>query len=314
MNIVITGGLGFLGSNLAKELYSRGHNIIILDKKTKTNQTYLPKKMKIYYCDINSEKSLHKIRIKKSNILIHCAAQPSAAKSFEIPKIDLETNIIGTFNLINWSKRNHTQKIIYASTFNVYEENSKNFILNEESKCKPKSLYAISKLTAENYIRIYANYLGIKWNIIRMFNIYGPGQDPNNKFLGMINIFLNMAKKDPQIIVKGSLNRFRDFVFINDVIKAWTLVIEDKKHFNEIYNVGSGKKTTIKFLLKNISLILKKKLIVEEKTGTPGDFLGCVADIKKIKRDLGYKPRTNLKKGLGIFNKWIESSTLKIYD
>ena len=126
MNIIITGGLGFLGSNLAKEFFSRGHNIIILDKKKGINVSHLSKKIRIYNCDINSEKSLNKIKIRKTNILIHCAAQPSAAKSFEIPKIDLDTNIMGTFNLINWSKKNHTKKIVYASTFNVYEENNKN--------------------------------------------------------------------------------------------------------------------------------------------------------------------------------------------
>lgn len=307
MNIVITGGLGFLGSNLAKRLFSRGHKIIILDKITKKNIFQIPKKIKIYNCDICSEESLNRIKIKKSSILIHCAAQPSAAKSFEIPKADMATNINGTFNLLNWSKKNKIKKIVYASTFNVYEENSKKFILDEKSKCEPKSLYAISKLSAENYIRVYGSYLGIKWNIIRMFNVYGPGQDPKNKFLGMINIFLNMAKNEPKIIVKGSLNRFRDFVFIDDVINAWILVVEDKKNYNEIYNVGSGKKTTIKELLKKISVVLNKKIIVNEKAGTPGDFLGCVASIKKIKKDLGYKPATNLKEGIAIFNKWIDN-------
>jgi len=306
MNIIITGGLGFLGSNLAKKLFSRGHKIIILDKVRKTHLLPISKKIKIYNCNINSQKSLDKIKIKKSSVLIHCAAQPSAAKSFEIPEVDLKTNIIGTFNLLNWSKKNQIQKIVYASTFNVYEEDNKNFILNEESKCKPKSLYAISKLTAENYIRVYGNHIGIKWNIIRMFNIYGPGQDPENKFLGMINIFLNMAKKDPKIIVKGSLDRFRDFVFIDDIIRAWVLIVEDKKHGNEIYNVGSGQKTTINELLKKISIVLNKKIVVEEKSGTPGDFMGCVADINKIKRDLGYKPAANLENGLREFNKWID--------
>jgi UDP-glucose 4-epimerase len=309
MNIIITGGHGFLGSNLARELNKRGHKITILDKKRTINNYNLSfsKKIKTYNVDISSKKSLNKIKIKEKSLLIHCAAQPSAAKSFEIPELDLQTNIVGTFNLLNWSKKNKIQKIVYASTFNVYEENNKQFYLNEDYKCNPKSLYATSKLTAENYIRVYCKFLGIKWNIIRMFNIYGPGQDPNNKFLGMINIFLNMAKKEPKIVVKGSLKRFRDFVFINDVIRAWILVVEDKKHFNEIYNVGSGKKTSIKELLNQISLTIKKKLTVEEQQGTPGDFMGCVADIKKIKRDLGFKPLINLSKGLKIFNKWIEN-------
>tara|TARA_B100000686_G_C16758848_1_gene957363 strand:+ start:1277 stop:2212 length:936 start_codon:yes stop_codon:yes gene_type:complete len=309
MNIIITGGHGFLGSHLARELNKRGHKITIFDKKRGKNNYSSPfsKKIKRYNVDISSKKSLNKIKIKEKSVLIHCAAQPSVAKSFEVPELDLKTNIVGTFNLISWSKKNKIKKIVYASTFNVYEENNKNFYLNEDNRRRPKSLYAISKLTAEDYLRVYCKFLGIKWNVIRMFNVYGPGQDPNNKFHGMINIFLNMAKKKPKILVKGSLRRFRDFVFIDDVVKAWVLIIEDKKHYNKIYNVGSGIKTSIKELLKQISLTIKKKLVVKEQKGTPGDFMGCVANIKKIKRDLGYKPQTSLSKGLKIYNKWIEN-------
>ena len=98
-------------------------------------------------------------------------------------------------NIINFSYIKKVQKIIFASTFNVYKENFKSAQLKEVSECEPKSLYAISKLAAENYLRVYGNYLGLKWNIFRMFNIYGPGQDKKNKNLGMISIFLNMAKK-----------------------------------------------------------------------------------------------------------------------
>lgn len=311
MLIIITGGLGFLGSQLAKRLLSQGYEIIILDKKRVKKEKLLNKleNIKIYGgVDLTSSKSVNKIKINKPNIILHCAGQPSAARSFEVPIQDLNINISGTLNIISWAKKNHTQKIIYASTFNVYQENIDYPHLKETFLCEPKSLYAVSKLSAENYIKVYCNFLNIKWNIVRMFNIYGPGQDPSNKYLGMISIFLNMAKKNGKIFIKGSLDRFRDFVFIDDVLYAWELIIKDKKYFNNVYNIGSGKKTIIKDLIKDISSVLDKRIIVKVEKGTPGDFLGCYANIEKIKNHLGYSPKYNLAQGLKIFNKWLNEN------
>ena len=122
----------------------------------------------------------------------------------------------------------------------------------------------------------------------------------------MISIFLNMAKKQPVINVKGSLKRFRDFIYISDVIDAWYKMIVDKKNFNKIYNIGSGKKTTLKELFNKISIVLDKKINVSEKQGTPGDFLGCYANISKIRNDLKFKPKINLEIGLKKFNEWLD--------
>lgn len=310
MNILITGGTGFIGSKLAYFLKKKKNKVVILDKKIEKKKKIL-NGIKILKTDLTSKKSLAKIRIKKGYTVLHLAGQPSAAESFKFPIDDLNKNIIGTVNLIEWCKANKVKKIIYASTFNVYEENAKKPKLSENNNNQLKSLYAISKFSAENYIKVYCSYLGIKWNIMRMFNVYGPGQDPKNNFLGMISIFLNMARKKKIINVKGSLKRFRDFVYIDDVIDAWYRIIIDKKNYNKIYNVGSGKKTTLKKLFKNISLIVKKKLIIKEKKGTPGDFLGCYADLSKITRDLKFKPKFNLKKGLMEFNYWLENEKSK---
>ena len=311
MLIIITGGLGFLGSQLAKRLLSQGYEIIIIDKKKVKKEKLFNKleNINIYGgVDLTSNKSVNKIKINKPNIILHCAGQPSAARSFEVPSQDLNINISGTLNMISWAKKNYTQKIIYASTFNVYQENVDYPRLKETFLCEPKSLYAVSKLSAENYIKVYCNFLNIKWNIVRMFNIYGPGQDSSNKYLGMISIFLNMAKKNGKIFIKGSLDRFRDFVFIDDVLYAWGLIIKDKKYFNNVYNIGSGKKTIIKDLIKDISSVLDKRIIVKVEKGTPGDFLGCYANIEKIKNHLGYSPKYNLAQGLKIFNKWLNEN------
>ncbi len=306
MNIVITGGNGFIGTNLAKKFSSKGHKVFLLDFKSKLKKTNIHKNIKYFKTDITSLKSLKKVKIPKNSVLLHCAGQPSAAVSFQKPYDDHKKNILGMMNIINFSYIKKVQKIIFASTFNVYKENFKSAQLKEVSECEPKSLYAISKLAAENYLRVYGNYLGLKWNIFRMFNIYGPGQDKKNKNLGMISIFLNMAKSNPKVIVKGSLKRFRDFIYIDDVIEAWYKLALDKKNYNQIFNLGSGKKTTLNILFKNIQKTLGKKIYIKEIGGTPGDFLGCYADTKKIEKYLKFKSKVSLSKGLKLFNNWLD--------
>ena len=304
MLIVITGSSGFLGSNLIKIFLKNNHKVIGIDrvkKKNLNNKNYI-----FYKCDLNDEKSLNKIKIMEKNILLHCAGQPSAAKSFEDPIVDLKANIFVTVKILNWAKKNNTKKIIYASTFNVYKENNKSIKLKETDICDPKSLYAISKKSGEDYIRLLGSYFGIKWNILRMFNIYGPGQDPQNNFLGMVSIFLNMAKSNKEIIVKGSLDRFRDFIFIDDVVEVWYRIANSKKHFNKIYNLGSGKKTKINSLLKKIIQISNSKSLIKQENGTPGDFKGCYANIDSLKKDFNYTPQVNLETGLKLFNKWLD--------
>ena len=253
---------------------------------------------------VDRYKTLEKLKINKVDLILHCAGQPSAALSFKDPELDLKVNILGTLNILRWAKTKNVKKILFASTFNVYEENNFKPKLSENDNCKAKSLYAVSKLASENYIRCYANHYNISWVILRMFNIFGPGQDPTNKSLGMINIFLNMAIKDNKIEVKGSLNRFRDFIFIDDVVEAWYQAAIKTKSKNKIYNVGTGKKTTILQLLKIISKVIKKKIQISELKGTPGDFNGCYSNISKIKRDINFRPKASLENGLKIFYNW----------
>ena len=310
MNIVITGGCGFLGHKLAEKFYHKRHNVTALDIEMSkySFRRKILKKINYFKADITSLSSLKKIKVKPNSVLLHCAGQPSAAVSFQNPYDDLKKNILGMLNVLNFAKTKKINKIIFASTFNVYMENYATPKLSENSICLPKSLLANSKLAAENYLRIYADHLKIKWNILRMFNVYGPGQDPNNPNLGMVSIFLNMAKNNPEIKVKGSTKRFRDFIYIDDVVDAWYKMTKDKKNYNKIYNLGSGTKTTLDDLFLVISKSLNKKIKIKVEKGTPGDFLGCYADISKISKDLKFKPNVNLGNGIIKFNNWLSEN------
>ena len=170
MIVVITGGNGFLGSNLAKKFLSKGHKVYIFDK-SKNKFSLINKNAHQVNCDLTNYKTLEKLKISKVDLILHCAGQPSAALSFKDPEFDLKVNILGTLNILRWAKAKNAKKLLFASTFNVYEENNFKPRLSENDNCKAKSLYAVSKIASENYIQCYANHCNLSWVILRMFNI-----------------------------------------------------------------------------------------------------------------------------------------------
>ena len=307
--VIVTGGLGYVGSLLSKKLIKKGYEVIILDNFY-TNTEKKVDGAKIIKCDITKSSSLDKIKIKNVNAILHLAAQSSGPKSFEEPDLDVQINVLGTVNLINFCKKNKVKKFIYASSFTVYGDNKGTEVLNEESSCNPKSFYAVSKCASEKYLQILCEKFSIKWNIIRMFNVYGPGQDMKRIDQGIVSIYLNYIKNYKVLPVKGSLERFRDLIYIDDVIDAWVLCLKDKKNYNQIFNLGSGEKTYVKDMIKEIIKLYKKenKIKVKVIDSTPGDIKGCYANIEKIKRCLSFKPKIKFKSGIKTFKKWVDES------
>ena len=205
-----------------------------------------------------------------------------------------ETNIQGTLNLFNWAIKFKPKEIIFTSSMSVYGEFAEN--VSEKNLCKPTSFYGISKLTGEKILLKLKEYK-IKVFIFRLFNVYGPGQNFENLVQGMLSIYLAQAYRKNKIEVTGSLKRFRDFVFIDDVVQALTKKYRYRANEDNIYNVGSGKKTYVKDLIKLILTCLKinKKVVV--KKSHSGDTWGSFANNKKILKN-GWKIKTTLKKGL----------------
>ncbi len=241
MKIVITGGCGYLGSNIAKRLLSAGHEILIIENFSTSVRNEL-KDCQIVKCDITNPKELENLKATGYDVLLHLAAQSSGPKSFDIPDIDIKINILGTLNMINWCRDNDIKRILFASSFVVYGDNPNTEILSEVEACNPKSIYALSKYASEQLLKIYAEPLGIQWNALRMFNIYGPGQDLSRNDQGIVSIFLNIVRNNNYVGVQGSLDRFRDFIYIDDVVQGWELCLLNNEFPNQIYNLGSGVK------------------------------------------------------------------------
>ena len=173
--------------------------------------------------------------------------------------------------------------------------------VREESLLRPKSCYGIGKLASEQYLKVFKDKL--PFVSLRMFNVYGPGQDMNNMSQGMVSIYLSQAIKFRKIIVKGSLQRFRDFIFIDDVVESWYRASFSEEVLNQAINVGTGQKTTVKQILEIIKSITKIEDL-ELVDGTPCDQLGIYSDNTKLNQLIKMSNYMDLKDGLRVFHKW----------
>ena len=297
MNYLITGGGGFIGNTLAEYLSKNKKNhIIIIDLKSKIKNI---KNIKYLKGDIHDYKTFEKIK-KKIDIAYHFAAQTSAQIGEEDPKVNFKTNVVGTYNFVTWALKNKPKKCYFSSSMAVYGLFCKN--VTEGDFCEPVSNYGVSKLMGEMFIK-QLKKKNISFTILRLFNIYGPGQDLENLKQGMISIYLAQVLKNNKIDITGSLDRTRDFLYIDDLIK---ILITKKLRKNETYNVGFGKPIKVRRVIELIEKNLKKKIATNVREKSEGDIFNSHANIDKL-RKLNLVPKINIKKGIKKFLKEIKS-------
>ncbi len=294
--ILVTGVAGFIGSSVANRLINLGYNVVGVDDLSMGKIDNIPNGTAFIKFDLADASNIKQIP-KDIDIILHIAGQSSGEISFENPVSDLHKNTISLLNLIDFSIKNSVEKLVYASSMSVYGDVPDQPI-NENFIPKPISCYGVGKLASERYLEIFSNKLNSI--CLRMFNVYGPGQDMVNMKQGMLSIYISQAVKNQKVLIKGSMNRFRDFVHIDDVVEAWLRIVENETIINKIYNIASGKRTTVNEVIDNISNYFDN-LIIEEIDGTPGDQKGIYADISLIKKDLDFSPKVFLEDGLRDF-------------
>ena len=257
----------------------------------------IPKNIIFYNFDLSNYRNYRKLP--KCKYIFHLAGQSSGDISFDNPVADLKKNTQSTLNLIKYGIKSKTKKIIYASSMSVYGDLNKNKY-NENLEPQPKSCYGVSKFASENYLKIFSKKINYK-NFL-FFNFYSPGQDLKNIRQGMVSIFLAQALRDKKIIVKGSLNRIRDFIYIDDVVKIWIKSLNNKI-YNQTVNLSSGEPTTVNKLLNEIRLLIPGTKIIKS-SSTRGDQFRAVGDSQKLNKLFKHK-YTPLRIGLSKFLKSI---------
>lgn len=293
MRVLITGGAGFVGHNLANYLVKKKYKVNVIDNLTNGNRKNLDKKINFFKGDIRNLSSLIEAS-KGCNVILHLAAMVELRKSIDNPNDCFDININGTTNVIKAMQTNKIKKIVFASSCSIYPLALKNKI-KENSKIDPSTPYSISKYSGEKIIKYYSSKNKINFCILRFFNIYGIGQSFDSPYAAVIPKFIYAAIKNKKIYINGNGKQKRDFINIKDVIKIYELVI--KNQITGTYNVGTGKSISINQLIKYL-LKFFPNLKKTYKSAIIGDAMNSQASIEKINKKISLNKLINIEEGL----------------
>lgn len=297
-NFIITGGAGFIGSQLASSFLKDGHNVIIIDNLSTGKLDNVPSGSTFIEANCHDKNLIQILPKLKYEAIYHIAGQSSGEISFEDPIYDCESNTISTINLLEICKSLSVKRFIYASTMSVYGEKDNLNKVKESDEKSPVSFYAIGKLASENYLHIYAKY-GINSTAVRLFNVYGPGQNLDNLKQGMVSIFVAQALLNKHIHIKGSNDRIRDLIYIDDVIYGFKKILDNSKSFNKQINFCTGRDTSVQKMLDIIISSFEGEKITTEFSGaTEGDVFGFCGDNSQFHEVLGEHSFISVEEGI----------------
>ncbi|VVB62040.1 ADP-L-glycero-D-manno-heptose-6-epimerase [uncultured archaeon] len=303
-NIIITGGAGFIGSNLVKQLADTNHVIVIDDLSTghikNIQNLIISKKIEFINGTITDLELLQKT-FRNIDYIFHEAAIPSVPRSIKDPIKTNAVNVQGTLNILIAARDNHVKKVIYASSSSVYGD-TPTLPKKEDMKPYPLSPYAVSKLTAEYYCEIFTRIYNLPTISLRYFNVYGPGQDPASEYAAVVPRFITNVLDGKSPIIYGNGEQTRDFTFIEDVVNANILAAESLS--TGIFNIAGGKRISINDLALLIIKQCKKDIEVKYQNPRSGDILHSLADITRAKDKFNFKSKYSITEGIEVTIKW----------
>jgi UDP-glucose 4-epimerase len=312
--ILVTGGAGFIGSHIVDRLISEDFEVTVIDslqtghlKNIKRDERI--KELHFVRGDIRDFSSVRNA-IKDIDAVFHEAAFLDVASSIENPVLTNEMNVNGTLNILKVSSDLGVKRFIHASSAAVYGSTLRSQ-KRENDPLNPTSPYGVSKLAAENYVRLFNNLYGIETVCLRYFNVYGPRQSFNirSAYGGVIALCVNRLLRNIPPIIFGDGEQTRDFVYVQDVVEANMLALNIKGAVGETFNIGSGTSTSINQIAELLKEITHKDLRNVYSDPRPGDIRHGYADISKAKKLLGYNPKFSLKEGLTGLVNWYTKNT-----
>lgn len=299
--VVVTGGAGFIGSHIVDRLLNEGLEVTVIDNLLTGRLENVSHH--------EGRKDFHLIRgdirdldvignaVKEADAIFHEAALVSVTRSVENPTLTNGINVAGTLTLLKSSMDSDVKRFIYASSSSVYGE-AKTLPKHEELACQPISPYAVSKLAAENYVKVFHQVYGLETVGLRYFNVYGPRQT-YGPYSGVITIFINRLLTGQQPIIYGDGEQTRDFTNVQDVVEANMLALVKKKAAGHVFNIATGVVTSVNELARMLLDITGRRGLEPAYVNPrPGDIKHSYADISKANEILGYRPKIALREGL----------------
>lgn len=296
---MITGGAGFIGSNLAEALLKKGIAPVVFDNFSTGRLENVEKLDGVRIiqgdlCDLDQVKAA----MEGVEVVFHEGALPSVAKSIKDPVRSNKNNIDGTVNVLLAARDAGVRRVIYAGSSSAYGD-SETLPKVETMKENPISPYAISKLTAEHFCKVFSRVYDLDTVVLRYFNIFGPKQDPSSPYSGVISLFVTLLLRREQPVIHGDGEQSRDFTYIENAVNANLLAAEAKLPPGQVINCACGDRVTLNTLYK-MTQTLTDAQDIEPRYSEPrkGDIRHSLADISKAKELLGYEPTVGFKEGL----------------
>jgi UDP-glucuronate 4-epimerase len=310
MKVLVTGAAGFIGSHLCDKLLADGRQVVGVDN---FDDFYEPKvkwrnlenslahdNFGLIEADIRDVSAMNDAMGQGFDVIVHLAARAGVRPSIEKPVLYADVNVSGTVVMLEAARQHNVRKFIFGSSSSVYGNNEKVPFSEEDNVDFPISPYAATKKACELICHTYHSLYGIDMTCLRYFTVYGPRQRPDLA----IHKFARLIEQDESIPVFGDGSMTRDFTYIDDIISGTIAAIDKCAGYN-VYNLGESKPVKLSKLIEHIERALGKKAKKQYLPEQPGDVERTYADISRARRELGYKPRTNIKQGLAKFVQWL---------
>ena len=295
MKILVTGGAGFIASQIADAYINKGYQVHILDNLSTGFEKNINPKARFIKSDISSPAILDIFKKEKFDVVNHHAAQIDVRKSVNDPIFDANTNILGTINLLQACIKTGVKKFMFASTGGAVYGEQEYFPADEKHPTNPVSPYGITKLAIEKYLFFYKNEYGLNHTILRYANVYGPRQNPFGE-AGVVAIFISKLLKNENPIINGDGKQTRDYVFVEDVVKANVVTLNSLS--SNIYNIGTGIETSVNQLFEKLNDIAGSKAVEKHGPSPKGEQARSVITSDKLFNEFHWKPSVKIDEGL----------------
>ncbi len=314
---LVTGGAGFIGSNIVAELVRRGERVRVLDNfATGKRENIAPflSQVDLIEGDLRQLETMRQA-VEGADYVLHQGALPSVQRSIEDPLTTDEVNARGTLNLLIAARDAGVRWVVYASSSSIYGDSPTHMSWTDSTglpkvetmKPAPKSPYAASKLAGEHYCQVFYQVYGLETVILRYFNVFGPNQDPTSEYAAVIPKFITAMLRGERPVIYGDGLQSRDFTFVVNVVEANLLAVDAEGAAGEVFNVACGKRYNLLELVEALNRILDTSLTPIHAAQRPGDVRHSQADVSKAKSMLGYRVEVAFEEGLGRAVEWYKS-------
>jgi UDP-glucose 4-epimerase len=297
---VVTGGAGFIGSSIVEALLVAGDAVRIVDDFSsgrRENLEGLPGRFELYEGDVCDPETMARA-VRGAEVVFHQAAIPSVARSVDDPPSTMQAGVMGTSVVLDQSRRAGVKRVVFAASSAAYGD-TPTLPKVETMTPIPLSPYAVSKLTGEHLMRVFASLYGIETVSLRYFNVFGPRQDPKSEYAAVVPKFITAALRKQRPVVFGDGEQTRDFCFVDNAVKANLLAAStDKKLTGQVVNIACHERTSLNQLLAYVGDLAGAKLDPEYRATRAGDVRDSLADIGAARALLGYEPAVDVREGL----------------